>query len=96
MDYTIKFIFNAKLYPATILLDFKETPCFVYAYLKDPGLISRFGTDIDIKTDCYKVLPGKILDPGLLELKAAIFNVVKNTEQFQMERARSGQLYRLN
>lgn len=84
MDYSVNFIFQGKLYAAEIVLDLSEDPCFVFAFLHDDALIERFGGDIDIKTDCEKVLPGKILDAQLLELKTAILSAVKHTDQFKL------------
>lgn len=82
MDLTIQFIFRNKLYSCIVCIDSSEYPCFVFVTLTDKELISEFGDDITIKTDCEKLLPKRDDYAELIELRQSIFDVTKMIPEF--------------
>lgn len=83
MDATISFIFRKKLYEGEMFIEDSEHPCIVFVIVRDKEIAEEFGDEIVLKTD-YENLLSKKDDsyPGLLELRQAIFSIVKNTTLF--------------
>ena len=65
-------------------MDISIDPCFIFVMLFDKKLITEFGEDVTIKTDCFTILPRKDNYPELTELGEAIFKVFKTTPEFMV------------
>ena len=65
-------------------MDISIDPCFIFVMLFDKKLITEFGEDVTIKTDCFTILPRKDNSPELTELGEAIFKVFKTTPEFMV------------
>lgn len=77
MIIDIEFPFRNKIHGCDIYIDSSAYPCFVFVTHADQELIDEFGEDVTIKTDCLKLLRKKDDYPRLIELRLAIFEVVK-------------------
>ena len=64
MDFKIHFLFRGASYSAIPYISFDEDPCFIFVTLEGEELIKEFGEEINIKTDCEKVLPKKTATPS--------------------------------
>jgi hypothetical protein len=82
MDHGILFQFQGKEYTAVVHLSLEQDGCYIFTFLNDTDLISEFGKDIDIHTDCEKVLPDRIFNDSITSLKVAILSAVKKMPQF--------------
>jgi hypothetical protein len=82
VDVNITFPFRGGTYAASLIFSFDELGCYIFAFLKDQDLISEFGEDITIKTDCKVLLPTLEEYPTLTELSAALFEVIKTLPSF--------------
>lgn len=87
MEHTIDFHFRGKLYAATVYLSLQEDGCYIFAFFKDKDLITEFGSDVDIHTDCMEVLPDKVTNDHVTALKTAILEAVKKLPQFQEQKS---------
>lgn len=82
MNSVIPFLFRNKTCSCNCYVDISVDPCFVFVTLRDEELITEFGSDVVIKTDCITVLP-RINDyREFVELTAAIFQEFKTTPEF--------------
>ena len=88
MDFKVQFHFRGASYNAIPYISFEEDPCFIFITLEGEKVVKEFGEEISIKTDCEKVLPKKDSYPELEELRKAIFDAVKETQPFQIEKAK--------
>ena len=88
MDFKVQFLFRGASYHAIPYISFEEDPCFIFITLEGKEVIEEFGEEISIKTDCETVLPKKDSYPELEELRNAIFDAVKQTKLFQIEKAK--------
>src|SRR4051812_9929195 len=77
MDLSVQFTFRNKNYTCNIYIDSSADPCLIFVILFDKEIISEFGDEVTIKTDCEKLLPKKDDYPKLIELRQAIFDSVK-------------------
>lgn len=82
MDLNIQFTLRNKGHSCNIYIDSTAYPCYIFVIFLDKELISEFGDEITIKTDCEKRLPKKDDYPALVELRESIFNVVKTIPEF--------------
>jgi hypothetical protein len=82
MDHRILFHFQEKEYAAVVHLSLQKDGCCIFTFFEDKDLISEFGIDIDIHTDCEDVLPDHISNDRIISLKGAILNTVKKMPQF--------------
>jgi len=88
MDLNKRFTFRNKDYRCNIYIDSTAHPCFIFAILLDKDLISEFGDEITIKTDCEKLLPKKDDYTELIKLRQSIFNAVKTIPEFISAKSR--------
>jgi len=65
-------------------MDIAIDPSFIFVMLFDKKLITEFGEDVTIKTDCVTVLAKKDDNAELIKLRQAIFNVFKTTPEFMV------------
>lgn len=82
MDLTIQFPFRNKLYSCIVYMDIADDPCYVFIMLSDKELVKEFGEDVTLKTDCVRLLDKTDDYPELVNLRQAIFDVVKTTPEF--------------
>ena len=79
--YTLRL--RNKDYIAETYFSYEEEPCYIFVTLFDVALIQEFGEDITIATDCHRLIPRKDDYPELKQLREAVFEVVKNGEEFR-------------
>ena len=65
-------------------MDISIDPCFIFVMLFDKNLITEFGEDVTIKTDCVTILEKEDDYAELIKLRLAIFNVFKTTPEFMV------------
>ena len=82
MEIHLQFSFRNKEKKASVFIDNREDPCFVFIILEDKELIKEFGEDITIKTDFENILPSDYISIELEKLKEAIFHELKHTIEF--------------
>jgi hypothetical protein len=79
-------MFRNRLCKASCFFSFESDPCFLFITLYDKDLISYFGEEISIKSDCEHLLPRKDDTPLLVELRQAILSAAVNTPEFREEK----------
>ena len=84
MDTDVTFYFRGKKYSCSAFIDCLEYPCFIFVLFTDNDLVREFGEEITIKTDGYVRLQKRDDSPGLIELRQAIFDVLKPLPEFAM------------
>jgi len=84
MGLKIPFLFRKKSYTCTVFIDISDDPCFIFILLNDVGLVKEFGEDVTIKTDCVQILAKADDYAELVELRQAIFDIVKGTPEFMV------------
>lgn len=86
MGNRILFQFKGKEYTAIVQLSLQEDGCYIFTFLQDPELISLYGSDIDITTDCVDVLYDHIINDEISALKIAILEAVKQLPAFHQQK----------
>ena len=77
------FRFRNKDYIAETYFSYEEEPCYIFATLFDDSLKKEFGEDISLPTDCNQLLPGNDDYHELRQLKKALFDAIKDGEEFR-------------
>jgi hypothetical protein len=52
MEHLISFQFTRREYTAPVHLSLQENNGYIFTFLDDKDLVSEFGRDVDIHTDC--------------------------------------------
>lgn len=82
------FRFRNKDHIAETYFSYEEEPCYIFATLFDESLKREFGEDISLATDCNQLLPGNYDYYELRLLKEALFEAIKDGEEFREIRKR--------
>ena len=80
----VNFSYRNKTYSCNCYMDIAIDPSFIFVTLLDNVLITEFGADVSIKTDCVNILAKKDDYAELIKLRQAIFNVFKTTPEFMV------------
>jgi hypothetical protein len=93
MDFDFSFVFRDKLRYAHAYIDYKEKPYFIFTIILDSELVEEFSQEVTIKTDFNKVLPkADDIVKGMVELRQAMFDVIKESEPFKQLKAKVANL----
>lgn len=94
MESNIQYQFRGHTYKAIVYLSLQEDGCFIFCSPQDKAIILEFGHEIDIKTDCEKVIQLRITNDKLLEIKTAILDACKKLPAFIafVQKSKSGTL----
>ena len=77
------FRFRNKDYIADTYFSYEDEPCYIFVTLSDVSLAREFGEDITIATDCHDLISRNDDYPELKELRQAVFNAVKDGDEFR-------------
>lgn len=83
MELHVGFQFRGEEHSCCAIIDSSEYPCYIFALLTSPALISEFGNDLTIATDGKNRLAKKEDYAALAELSDAILNVIKEANEFR-------------
>jgi hypothetical protein len=90
MELKFGFAFHGKQCSCFCLIDCEDIPCYLFVDLYDTELIDVYGNELSIKTDFRIVLPKEDDHvTGIVELRWAIFNAIKDTDVFKAAKERS-------
>jgi hypothetical protein len=82
MEFQVHFTYQNRPCHCLAVVDYRETPYFIFTTQFDEQIISIYSDDISIKTDLNRVLP---MDDdylkGIVELRQAIFNAFTTTPE---------------
>lgn len=82
MDHIIQYQFRGNNYTAWVLLSLREDGCYLFCSPLDQEILMEFGAEIDIVTDCEKVIQKRISNSALYEIKTAILEAAKKLPSF--------------